>query len=256
MAFEPIAHIKSKLIGADRNRVLIAKEGMVSGRQRAVELFDDFLGDALNANWAVAKGSDGACADFAHLTGVNGLISGATGADAGGTMALNGVQLHNALQWKANSGNLTLEARVKLSAITNVALFVGFTDQIGSLEAPVISAASANTITTNATDAVGFMFDTSMTADNFWLVGVANDTDATAQNTAVAPVADTFHRLRVELGSSGAADFYIDGARVGTTMAGGVTATVALTPVIAAFSRAAASRTVTVDYIQVLATRT
>lgn len=255
MPFQSIASIKSKLIGADRDRVLIANEGVVAGRHRVVEHFDDFIGDVLADQWAVAKGSDGSCADFAHLAGVNGVIRATTGADAAGTMATNGVQLHSALSWKANQGNLSLEARVKISAITNINLFVGFTDQIASLEAPVISAGSANTITTNASDAVGFMFDTSMTADNFWLTGVKANTDATAQNTAVAPVADTWVRLRVDVGTSGGADFYIDGARVGTAMANALTATVALTPVVAGFTRTAASATIDVDYIQILASR-
>lgn len=256
MGFSPVAHIKSKMIGADRNRVLVCTEGAAFGRHRVVEMYDDFLGDVIATNWGNAtKGSDGATVDFAHLTGTRGMIKGTTGAGAGASMAANGIQIHSALQWKANQGNLTLEAMLKLSAITNISVFVGFTDQISSLEMPIHSAASANTITTNATDAVGMFFDTSMTADNWWAAGVKADTDATHQNSGVAPVADTFQRLRIEVDSSGNADFYIDGARVGTTMANAVTATVALTPVIAAFTRSAASADITVDYVQVLATR-
>lgn len=255
MAFDPIASIKSKLIGADRNRVLIATEGVVAGRHRVVEHFDDFVGDLITDEWGVNKGSDAATVNFAHLAGVNGVVRATTGASATGTMAVNGVQLYSALSWKANQGNLSMEARLKISAITNINLFVGFTDQIAALEAPIISAGSANTITTNATDAVGFMFDTSMTDDVFWLTGVKNDTDATPQKSTVAPVADTYVRLRIDVGSTGGADFYINGARAGTAMANAVTATVALTPVVAAFTRTAASANVDVDYIQILATR-
>ena len=220
-----------------------------------VRHFDDFLGDVIADEWAVAKGSDGSAVDFAHLTGVNGMLRATTGAGAGGSMAANGVQLHSALQWKANQGGLVFEARVKISAITNISLFVGLTDQIAALEMPIHSAASANTITTNATDAVGFFFDTSMTDDNFWTAGVKADTDATHADTAIAPVADTYIVLRVEVDSSGNAKFFVDGVQKGSVMANAVTATVALTPVVAAFTRTAASATVEVDYVLTQATR-
>ena len=221
------------------------------------EHFDDFVGDALASNWAApTKGSDAATVDFAHLAaGLGGQIRGTTGAGAGGTMAANGIQLHSALQWKANQGCLVFESRVKMSAITNICVFVGLTDQIAALEMPVNSAASANTITTNATDAVGFMFDTSMSTDNWWAVGVANDVDATAQNLAVAPVADTFETLRIELTTAGVATFKRNGSVIGSAMTGAVTATVALTPVIAAFTRTAASANITADFIKTRALR-
>lgn len=224
---------------------------------QTVELFDDFLGDVLASNWGnPTKGSDGATVDFAHLAGaVSGQIRGTTGAGAGGTMAVNGIQLHSALQWKANQGNLSFETRVKMSAITNICVFVGLTDQISALEMPILSAASADTLTTNATDGVGWMFDTAMTTDNWWLTGVAADVDATAQNSALAPVADTFETLRVDLTSAGVATFRRNGVVIGSAMTGAVTATVALTPVIAAFTRTAASATVTVDYIRTRASR-
>jgi hypothetical protein len=235
--------------------------GIVTTRLKAatnsmVRLYDDFEGDVIADQWGNAtKGSDGATADFAILADVNGKVRGTTGAGAGGTMAANGIQIHRALNWKANQGGLSFEARIQTSAITNISYFVGFTDQIAALEAPITSAASANTITTNATDAVGFMFDTSMTTANIWLVGVANDVDATAQNSAIAPVAATYITLRVEVTSAGVASFFINNVAVGTAMAGAVTATVALTPVVAVFTRTAASATMDIDYISVQALR-
>jgi hypothetical protein len=121
---------------------------------------------------------------------------------------------------------------------------------------PIESAASANTITTNATDGCGFMFDTSMTADTWWLVGVANNVDATAQNTALAPVADTYAIFRIELSTAGVATFYYNGTAVGTAMTGAVTATVALTPVIAGFNRTTTGTpTLTADWVYVSALR-
>src|SRR5690606_7143261 len=111
-------------------------------------------------------------------------------------------QLVKQLAWKAEQGNLTLETRVRTSAITTIALFIGFTDSV-SLEMPVNAAASENTLTTTASDAVGFMFDTSMDDDNWWLVGVADDTDATAVDTGLAPEADAWAVYRIELDTNG-----------------------------------------------------
>ena len=130
-------------------------------------------------------------------------------------------------------------------------MFVGFTDNI-ALEAPVISAASANTVTTNATDAVGFMFDTRMSTVNWWLTGVANDVDATMQNSTFAPVANTFETLRVEVTPAGKASFFRNGKPVGTLMAGALTPATLLTPCLYA-GKLSTATTMTVDYDYVYA---
>lgn len=221
-----------------------------------VDEMDDFLGDVLADQWGAAVGSNGSVVTPTISADVNGKVRMVTGADAGGTMALNGVQLHRALNWKANQGSLFVEWRVKLSAITGIACFIGLTDQVAALECPINSAASADTLTSNATDAVGWMFDTSMATDNWWLTGVAADVDATAQNSAIAPVADTYERFRIDLSSTGVATFRRNGVAIGNVMTGALTATVALTPVVAAFSRAAASRNVDIDYCHIGALRT
>lgn len=221
-----------------------------------VSIMDDFEGAALSSSWGhPTKGSDGATADFAILADVNGKIRGTTGAGAGATMAVNGIMLYRSLGWKANQGGLSFEARIQTSAITTISYFVGFTDQVSTLTAPITSAASVDTITTNASNAVGFMFDTSMTTKNLWLVGVAADVDATAQNSAIAPVAATYITLRVELTTAGVASFFINNVAVGTAMSGAVTATTALTPCVSVFTRAAGSATMDVDYINVQALR-
>jgi len=87
-------------------------------------------------------------------------------------------------------------------------------------------------------------------------VGVANGTDATSVNSGIAPVAATDIKLRIEVDKLGNALFFINGKAVGNaTVALAVTPTVLLTPVVAAFATAAASRTVDIDYIHVAAAR-
>lgn len=210
-------------------------------------MYDDFLGKAIGATWDVQKGSDGATANFAFLAGNSGIVRATTGAGAGATYAVNGVQLDHALNWKAANGNLVFETKVKISAITTIALYVGFTDQLASLVMPMTLSAGA--LTTTASNAVGFLFDTAATSATYKICGVATDVDATFQDIGVAPVAATFDTLRIEVNSIGVATFFRNGVQVGTAMTGAVTASVALTPVIACFTRAAGSATVDVDYI-------
>lgn len=218
-----------------------------------VTQYDDFLGKAITGLWDVQKGSDAATVNFAVSANTSGMVRATTGAGAGASMAANGVQLSSGLNWKANQGNLVFEAKVKISTITNINVYVGLTDQLSALEAPVTL--SGTTFTTNATDAVGFLFDTNATTDTIRCVGVANDVDATMQDTSLAYVAATYKTFRIELTTSGVATFFIDGVQVGTAMTGAVTPTIALTPVVAGFTESAASATIDVDYILVQQTR-
>lgn len=230
------------------------------GNKALVHHKDDFtgytqaFGTTPVAGWISRIGTTNTV-DWTVTDAAGGSIVGKVG-DTTASMAVSGIQLSRGLCWKANQGGLYMEARVKTGIITNIAYFVGFTDQSAALEMPV--SLSVTTFTTNATDACGFLFDTAATTDTIRLVGVATDVDATMQDTSTAPVADTYQIFRVELSTTGVATFYIDGTAVGTTMTGAVTATVALTPVIAAFNRTTANGATTIitaDYIDVGALR-
>lgn len=260
-----LTSVHGRKLGLGDKGQLIAPGGIMIGEHGAqttvpsskdVVFFDDFLGDVISDQWNALEGTDAATSAAAILAGgINGVLRLTTG-DAGTGIAADMEELVTALQWQASEGGLYAEAKLQLSAITTCYAFFGFTDNASTLEAPIISAGSANTITTNATDAVGFMFDTNMTTDNWWLVGVANDVDATAQNSGYAPVAGTYATLRVEVSSAGAATFFYNGVPVGTTMSGAVTASADLTPVIAVSKLSvAASMTMDVDYISVRKSR-
>lgn len=210
-------------------------------------LMDDFLGKAIGATWDLQKGSDGATVNFAFNAQIGGAVRATTGAGAGVSYAANGVQIDHALNWRAQNGNLVFETKVKLSAITTIALYVGFTDQLATLEMPMTL--SGGTLTTTATDAVGFLFDTAATAATYKICGVANDVDATFQDIGVAPTAATYETLRVEVTAGGSALFFRNGVQVGSLVAGAVTPSIPLTPVVACFTRSAASANVDLDYI-------
>jgi hypothetical protein len=217
-----------------------------------VAFFDDFLGDVTLDQYNFLEGTDSATsAELVLAGGIGGVLRITTG-DAGSGLAADMAQVTQELQWQASNGGLAMQVRLKLSAITTCYVFVGFTDLAATLEGPIISAASADTFTTNATDAVGFMFDTRMSTDTWWLTGVANDVDATMQNTGFAPVADTYETLRVEVSSTGVATFFRNGLPVGTAMTGAVTAGADLTPTInVSKTSVAASMTADIDYLAI-----
>lgn len=260
-----------RLMGIDDVGRLISIAGFRSGDHgnqfdvsspSTVVRFEDFTGGSqafsttLTNGWRSRKGTTNTV-DWTTTDATSGTIVGKVG-DTTASMAVSGIQLDASLGWKANQGALHAQFRIKTGIITNMAIFVGFTDQVAALEMPIQSAASVDTLTTNATDAVGFMFDTAMATDTWWLTGVANDVDATAQNTGFAPVADTYETFRVGLSTAGQATFYRNGLQVGVSMPGAVTPTIALTPVIAAFNRTTANGATTIitaDYISVGAFR-
>lgn len=243
-------------LGAD-SRLMVPK-GLILGAHGSqvaspapdrIAVFDDFVGPTLQTIWAVNKGSDGGAANFAPSAALGGMARATTGANAGVSMATNGVQINGALNWQANSGDLVMEARVKIQTIANIAIYVGLTDQVAALEMPMNGAGGGDGITTACTDGVGFLYDTTMTTKHWWVQGVANDADAVAQDTGGAPAAATYDVLRIEVSAAGVATFYRNGLQVGVQMAGAGRPTIPLTPVIAAFTRSAASQTVDADYL-------
>ncbi len=216
--------------------------------------FDDFIGNLVIGTYTEASGTDAQAvqAIVEEQYGVYQLTSG----DAGVNTAGDAEQLTLSLEWQADQGGLVFETRLHLdTAITTVELCVGLTDNV-ALELPFTNA--SDTITSVASDAVAFCFDTNATTDEWWALGVAGNTDATTNiATGTAPVADTYQVLRIEVDDGGhACRFYIDGAIVASFTANCITTTVALAPIVVISSaQTAASHVVDVDYIAVYAAR-
>lgn len=229
--------------------IVTAFGNLRNGLTGLVELRDDFLGEEIDSyKWSSIIGTDMECRQAIVLADqVGGVVRMTSGDDAGATMAINGVQMQSGLNWKANKGGLVAEVRIAIDAITNVCVFIGLTDQVSDLEMPFTL--SGVTLTSNATNACGILFDTDATNDNWHAVGVAADVDATMQNLAVAPVAATFETFRIEVSATGVATFYREGGVIGSAMTGAVTASAPLTPIVAVFARGAASRSVDVDEV-------
>lgn len=242
---------------------LISRKGFISGAKgqefrlndpTAVVMYDDFLGDVVADQWNYVEGTDTTTADGAISETVNGVFL-LTAGDSAGTVAADGAEINSGLNWKASSGNLVFQTRLKLASIASVSVFLGLTDT-KSLEQAIYASGTADGITTDATDAVGFVFDTAMTTTNWWFAGVKNDVDATKQNVGYAPVADTYATFRIEVDSSGNALGFYNGNPVGALMSGAVTASVALTPsVLIRPKSATAGKTCSIDYIYVACDR-
>lgn len=215
-----------------------------------VTLTDDFLGDEIDGSrWQSLIGTDSNCRQAVVLADqAGGVVRMVTGSDAGATMALNGVQLQSALNWLPSNGGFVWEGRIAISAITAVAVFVGITDQIATLEMP-FTLGAGNALTSNASNAIGVLFDTGADDDNWWAVGVRADVDITKENLAVAPTAGTFETWRIEISATGVPTFYRNGSVIGSAALASIIPTAPVTPVVAAFARGAASRNIDADFL-------
>lgn len=257
--------ILGKQLGLSAGGVLVAPFGTAQGDGQGLQwqdpgpgrivIADDFVGTTMRPEWATLKGSDGGCALFAINAQQNGVARGVTGAAAGGTVALNGTQIDSALNYYANAGGLEFEVRLKLSSVANVAVFLGFTNQVAALQIPADGTGGGNGVTYQANDCVGVLYDSTMTTKDWWLVGQAAGVPIVAQDSGLAPVATTYDTWHVSVSATGVASFYKNGTQIGFGVQegnqanGAVTPTVALTPVVCAFSRAAASVNVDLDYL-------
>src|SRR6185295_7433213 len=124
---------------ANSRRQLINHGGFVAGpngKQRrfgspnCVEYWEDFLGDVVPDQINSVEGTDGATSDAAILAGGIGGVLRLTTGDAGTGLAADLEQITWALQWQASNGNLCMEVRAKLSAISTCYAFIGFTDLV------------------------------------------------------------------------------------------------------------------------------
>lgn len=218
------------------------------------ELFDDFLQQTLaetDTPWILNSGNDAEAIDPAINAQECGVVRVTTG-DADGTTANDGSQLICHIPVQGDSGGLVFEARLHINtAVTDISVCVGLTDVTG-LEEPFTIAGGS--ITSTATDAVCFVYDTAATTDEWFACAVDGDTDDTGNvTTTVAPTADTYQVFRIEVSADGATiAFYIDGTlRITLSGAAGVSPDVNLYATVIACATTTTSKTVDVDYIYV-----
>lgn len=217
-------------------------------------LEDHFTGAALRGEYAGLAENSGTAAIAVGIEG--GVVTLVTGTTSG-----NRAQLHAGLNWKPSAGSVRFRGRVKsLTAITNRAIFVGLTDTVAQ-ENPIEIGAS-DAVTSNATDAVGFIYDTDAATDKWFCAGVKADVDTalTAVNLDGAqalPVIDEWQEFGIDVNSDGDAVFYFGrdatgkgGLKEVARIANCVTPGTLLTPIVLVEARTTAAQTVYVDYLR------
>lgn len=150
-------------------------------------------------------------------------------------------------------GTLVMEARVALPALTARSVFVGFGGVAGDVLIQVVTGATTTiTYGTEGANICGFLFDSQLTALNWHMVhkgGVtAAATDATAIDSKVAPVANEFDILRVEIDNDGTTRWFVNGDLKQTVKAAASTS-VNLAAICGVFATTTTVATLDVDYV-------
>lgn len=206
------------------------------------QLWDDFIGDTLDANlWSSVADTGGTAAAVAVAAGGGHATIITSGTDDHRT------DLANEVIWTPSLGGLFFETRLKVSNAT-CAINAGFSDAKSEATSTIgITATGANVMTTTATDAVLWVWDSDLTTDKWLGQGVDTNVDAT---TVVGPTTDptAWTTLAIEITSAGIAHFYHNGLFYGAASAA-TTPSVAHVPYIALQNRAASARTLTIDYV-------
>lgn len=223
---------------------------------KAMSFQDNFYG-VTTGRFTLNSGADAQAADPAWDAAQSGGVAVLVTGDADGTAANDGSQLvaNCPIRLDEMSEPIVVEARIRIkTAITTVSVFFGLTDN-GSLEEPFSN--SSDTITSNATDGAGFLYDTDATTDQWWGVAVDSDTDDAGNATlGVAPTADTWQVLRMELEPDGSiVRFFVDGDLKLTLSGGGCGPDVALYPTLFACSTTTTSKSVDIDWIRAYSRR-
>jgi len=222
----------------------------------AATLLDDFIGDWAIANsesaslWSSTAGSGIATAAATTVAdSLNGEIT-IKSASNDGVITANGTTFTGKnLGYKANQGGLAMEARLKLSDVSEAALFVGFTDTISTtIELPIFLVTT--NIDSDAANACGVGYDVDGTTKQFFHGGVKAGTDTVPAYSGGAPVDNTYFIVRVEVSAAGAVQGFINGTAIGPAVANAVTATTALTPAVIVANRSANQVVATIDYVK------
>jgi hypothetical protein len=216
-----------------------------------VVVYDDFTGADISAYWTQSDDNGGTVAIGATgaATGAGSTAGGSVTITTGGTDDDRGI-ITGSLNFFATK-NAVVEARVMVDRITACSFGVGFTDATTEGNDLQPFSVSGSTVTDTADNGAAIVFDTDATTDYFWVVNSKATTGGgNILGSTYVPVADTYINLRVELDTTGAATYYINGVAVGHKAAA-VTATTPLCPYVSAINRAGGALICTIDYIKV-----
>lgn len=190
-----------------------------------VRLFDDFNRPVINTNQWVAASTNSATA-FAINAQTNGVLRGTVTNNASNDLSV----VYASLNYQADDGGpLIFEARCAIITSVSQLIFIGLSDEATS-ERPIDY--NGGTLTTTATDAVGFYYAGGVASTTWRYGGVKNGTDSAQAAVASKynPVAGTFQTFKIVVNPDGAASFYINGDLIAENVASCVTASTSLMP--------------------------
>lgn len=225
-----------------RNRNLISTRYAIDPTQNAI-FFDDFIGDTFAADyWTTA--ADTGCTAATISAGVGGRVKLLTD-----TTDNDRVDMGGPLIWKPSVGAVYAECRLQMTTITTIGVNFGMIDASTEASQVLAFAYSGTTWTTTPVDGVAWSFETPGTTDVWYGIGVKANTDI-ANVAGAAPVAATYDKLGILIGTDGGAAFYQNDSLVGYK-ANATTATTLLAPYVGLINRSAAAHDVIVDYIYI-----
>lgn len=129
------------------------------------------------------------------------------------------------------------EWRITITDVSGTGLFVGFSDAKVEINNSIAIHYPDDTLTTVATNAVGFVIDADHSTSSIMCEGVKAGTDATSDDTDIDWADGETKVLRVELDVDGNAVFLVDGNTVGY-VANAVTDSTLLCATVQAITRA------------------
>lgn len=216
--------------------------------ETAVIKLDDFVGDLLADEWG--NDVDGGTVAISSAAGEHAVLLST------GTVAANHATLIQDIDWSVGVELLLVEARVKLSHITEIVFEFGFSDALSETSGLAFSSHDATPVAV-ASNAAVIAFHNAGAGDSesvFSCVSVNADTAARNASTTTA-TADTFYKLSVGIDASGNAGFYIDGSLV-ATQENAVATTANLSPWVSIVTQDTTEKIANVDYVLVASTRT
>jgi hypothetical protein len=220
--------------------------------EKRVHFSDNFTQEAINADvWTSTVDGSGDSIAISETAGGSLLFTT-------GTVDNDASHLGGAIIWNAVTESV-LEARVTIDDVSQSAVFVGFSDAKSESAALLAIGYQGDTLTTTATDVVGFIIDadsSTIAASTAILAGSKNGTDATPVSSGIVWADGETKDLRIELNADGSANGYIDGVGVGY-IADAVTAATLMCATVQVQTRAAGSgETIRLHRIDVWANQT
>ena len=232
-----------------------------------ITLFNHFMGPEIPVANAVAYGtSAGGCNYYLGDFAVKGdLVETDTGvvalSKAGGFVRVGGndengkgvtIGTEIALS-PALNGTIVVEARLEMQALTTRVVYVGLCGTHADDAAEPLTA-TGTTLTLTATDLVGFVFDSQLTATKWHMPykggTVTGPTASGSVVSTVTPVAAECDVLRLEVDPNGTARWYINGA-LEQTVVGAVSTTALQSALVGCWGTTTTASDVDVDYLAV-----